>query len=56
VAIQITWGLDPSSDYQPGWRRRTSVAGGGVLMDMLHVVYVAEHLLGRRSSAYRRGS
>jgi predicted dehydrogenase len=35
-----------SSDYQPGWRRRTSVAGGGVLMDMLHVVYVAEHLLG----------
>jgi predicted dehydrogenase len=35
-----------SSDYQPGWRRRVAVAGGGVLMDMLHGVYVAEHLLG----------
>jgi predicted dehydrogenase len=35
-----------SRDYQPGWRRKTAVAGGGVLMDMLHVVYVAEHLLG----------
>src|SRR5262249_7133565 len=35
-----------STDYQPGWRRKTSVAAGGVLMDMPHVVYVAEHLLG----------
>lgn len=35
-----------SSDYRPGWRRRASIAGGGVLMDMLHVVYVAETLLG----------
>src|SRR5262249_16026704 len=30
-----------STDYQPGWRRKTSVAAGGVLMDMPHVVYVA---------------
>lgn len=44
-----------SSEFQPGWRRRPTVAGGGVLMDMLHVVYVAEHLLGEpicRVSAY----
>jgi predicted dehydrogenase len=44
-----------SSEYQPGWRRQTAVAGGGVLMDMLHAVYVAEHLLGEpidRVAAY----
>ena len=40
--------------WQPGWRHDPAVAGGGVLMDMLHVVYVAEALLGtpfRRVSA-----
>jgi predicted dehydrogenase len=44
-----------SSEYQPGWRRTSAVAGGGVLMDMMHVAYVAELLLGRhmrRVSAY----
>jgi predicted dehydrogenase len=44
-----------SAEYMPGWRRRSAVAGGGVLMDMMHVVYVAEHLLGeeiRRVSGY----
>jgi predicted dehydrogenase len=48
-----------SGDYQPGWRRRLSVAGGGVLMDMLHAVYVAEHLLGEpieRVSAWTSAS
>jgi predicted dehydrogenase len=32
-------------DYN--WRHDPAVAGGGVLMDMLHLVYVAESLLGR---------
>jgi len=33
--------------YRPDWRHLASVAGGGVLMDMVHVVYVAEVLLGQ---------
>ncbi|MGH2408330.1 MAG: Gfo/Idh/MocA family protein [Candidatus Limnocylindrales bacterium] len=40
--------------WQPNWRHDPAVAGGGVLMDMLHVVYVAEALIGqpfRRVSA-----
>ncbi len=44
--------------YEPGaagdWRRDPALAGGGVLIDMLHGVYVAESLLGeqfRRVSA-----
>jgi predicted dehydrogenase len=32
--------------YRPDWRHLAGVAGGGVLMDMIHVVYVAELLLG----------
>jgi predicted dehydrogenase len=32
--------------YRPGWRHDSRQAGGGVLMDMLHIVYVAEALLG----------
>lgn len=32
--------------YRPEWRHDAAQAGGGVLMDMLHVVYVAEVLLG----------
>ncbi|HUQ79085.1 MAG TPA: Gfo/Idh/MocA family oxidoreductase [Patescibacteria group bacterium] len=36
-----------SAAWRPNWRHDPSVAGGGVLMDMLHVVYVAEALLGR---------
>ena len=31
---------------RPQWRHDPAAAGGGVLMDMLHGVYVAEHLLG----------
>lgn len=41
--------------YRPQWRHDPAVAGGGVLMDMLHAVYLAEHLLGSpvgRVSAY----
>ena len=43
-----------SPAWRPNWRHDTALAGGGVLMDMLHVVYVAEALLGttfRRVSA-----
>lgn len=39
----------------PNWRHDLLSAGGGVLMDMMHVVYVAERLLGaqiRAVSAY----
>ena len=41
--------------YRPLWRHDPAAAGGGVLMDMLHAVYLAEHLLGsrvQRVSAY----
>jgi predicted dehydrogenase len=31
----------------PGWRHDPSQAGGGVLIDMLHIVYLAEALLGK---------
>ncbi len=35
-----------AAGYQPLWRKDPAVSGGGVLMDMLHGVYLAEHLLG----------
>jgi predicted dehydrogenase len=44
-----------AESYRPRWRHDPAAAGGGVLMDMLHAVYVAEHLLGasaQRVSAY----
>jgi predicted dehydrogenase len=44
-----------SAAYQAGWRKDPALSGGGVLMDMLHGVYVAEALLGepiQRASAY----
>jgi predicted dehydrogenase len=34
--------------YRPTWRHDPTVAGGGVLMDMLHIVYLGEALLGAR--------
>jgi len=46
-----------SAAWQPNWRHDPGLAGGGVLMDMMHVIYVAEHLLGepiRRVSAQVR--
>jgi predicted dehydrogenase len=47
--------LPGNAAYRPNWRHDLAQAGGGVLMDMLHVVYVAEALLGapfERVSAY----
>jgi predicted dehydrogenase len=44
-----------AAGYRPNWRHDPRAAGGGVLIDMLHAVYLAEHLLGRpieRVSAY----
>jgi predicted dehydrogenase len=41
--------------YRPQWRHDAREAGGGVLMDMLHPIYLAEFLLGgpiERVSAY----
>lgn len=35
-----------SAEYRPLWRHDVAVAGGGVLMDMLHCVYVATWLVG----------
>jgi predicted dehydrogenase len=35
------------STYRPTWRHEPRLAGGGVLMDMLHIVYLAEAFLGR---------
>jgi len=32
--------------YSPGWRHRAADSGGGVLMDMLHVVYLANWFMG----------
>ena len=43
--------------YRAGWRHDATASGGGVLMDMVHGVYLAEALLGqrlRRVSAYVR--
>jgi UDP-N-acetyl-2-amino-2-deoxyglucuronate dehydrogenase len=42
-----------SGAWRPSWRHEAAVAGGGVLMDMLHVVYVAETLL---ATTFRRVS
>lgn len=35
-----------AAGYAPRWRHNPAASGGGVLMDMLHGVYLAEHLLG----------
>jgi predicted dehydrogenase len=57
VAIVNAMGVEDrpgSRAWRPDWRHDPAVAGGGVLMDMLHLVYVAEALLGapfRRVSA-----
>ena len=34
-----------AAGYRPEWRHDPATSGGGVLMDMLHGVYLAEHLL-----------
>lgn len=33
-----------AAEFRPNWRHDVSESGGGILMDMLHVVYVAEYL------------
>jgi predicted dehydrogenase len=37
--------------YIPRWRHRTADSGGGVLMDMLHVVYLANWFMGGAPTA-----
>jgi predicted dehydrogenase len=37
--------LPGNEDWRPRWRHDPAASGGGVLMDMLHAVYVAEALL-----------
>jgi predicted dehydrogenase len=34
------------ADYQPLWRHDYQSAGGGILMDMIHVLYLAEYMIG----------
>jgi len=38
--------LPGHADYRPLWRHDLRESGGGVLMDMIHVLYVAEYLVG----------
>jgi len=38
--------LPGAAAFRPSWRHDPRAAGGGVLMDMLHIVYVAEAILG----------
>ena len=38
-------------DYRPQWRHLPQEAGGGILMDMIHVFYVAEYLMRDRIKA-----
>lgn len=35
-----------TASYKPAWRRDPSIGGGGLLMDLIHYVYLAEHLMG----------
>ncbi len=51
VAILNWLGVEDNpgnASYRPSWRHDPLQAGGGVLMDMLHVIYLAEALLGRK--------
>ncbi len=40
-----------NSAYRPRWRHDAREAGGGVLMDMMHAVYLADWLMGQRPTA-----
>lgn len=35
-----------AAEYQPQWRRDARLSGGGVLMDMVHAVYLSQWLMG----------
>jgi predicted dehydrogenase len=57
VAVDMLGVVDSpgAAGYRPQWRKDPSTAGGGVLIDMVHGVYLAEHLLGEyveKVSAY----
>jgi len=42
---------DPGNEeYRPRWRHDVEAAGGGVLMDMIHVFYLAEYLMSSQIS------
>jgi len=42
---------DPGNEeYRPRWRHDVDAAGGGVLMDMIHVFYLAEYLMNSQIS------
>jgi predicted dehydrogenase len=40
-----------SRGFNPQWRHDPDMAGGGVLMDMIHALYLAEHLVGEEAQA-----
>lgn len=40
-----------SQSFRPGWRHDPEVAGGGILMDMIHALYLAEYLAGEEVEA-----
>jgi predicted dehydrogenase len=46
--LGIPPGLTGTTAYAPRWRHDAAQAGGGVLMNIIHGVYLAEGLLGRR--------
>jgi predicted dehydrogenase len=48
VAVDMLGVVDSAgaAGYRPLWRKDPAASGGGVLIDMLHGVYLAEHLLG----------
>lgn len=48
VTIDMLGVIDAAgtAGYRPQWRKDPTASGGGVLIDMLHGVYLAEHLLG----------
>jgi predicted dehydrogenase len=46
--LGIPPGLTGTAGYAPRWRHNAAQAGGGVLMNIIHGVYLAEGLLGRR--------
>jgi predicted dehydrogenase len=49
VAVDMLGVVDAAgaSGYRPQWRKDPAASGGGVLIDMLHGIYLAQHLLGR---------
>jgi predicted dehydrogenase len=40
-----------SQSFKPGWRHDPEMAGGGILMDMIHALYLAEYLAGEEVEA-----